>query len=469
MAGAKTPAMAAPPTDKVGRRFYDQLVADFLKRSGGCLQNASVQEELAYDVAARTSLPTGRLKGMAYATAWPSQGQLIAEYVHEKGKTRLESVRWSWDPVPKKLHPVARQLIEETLTLGGSTNHTDDDPGFKHVFNVRSGGTAHGSAGADPELYFDVVLRPMIAELGPGTAFRVSRKGNPFVAEAGRQKKRSDGFREAEGWARQRAAEGEVARVYAEGPRGKVLVSEIPARSRGRVENPIPKMGDWRSVERYLLSHGWTIQKKGANHRVLISPNAVCSITTSSNFEDDRVIKNIIADIRRCERLEEEVARRKSNPAGSDWRRLERELRADGWRIEITKKNHIKLYSPGGNCIVLASSTPSDSRDLENLKAEIRRCARKETPARHANPTGPTFTKRFESGPSGCGIVIERPNDDVDVWRATASFVPSLCAYAKKRFAEVKSATDVTDLLREFGSESDYEHWSVFMSEQRAL
>lgn len=52
-------------------------------------------------------------------------------------------------------------------------------------------------------------------------------------------------------------------------------------------------------------------------------------------------------------------------------------LERQGWRIEITKKNHLKLFSPEGG-IVVASGTPSDWRAMMQLRADLRRHGYKE-------------------------------------------------------------------------------------------
>jgi predicted RNA binding protein YcfA (HicA-like mRNA interferase family) len=938
--------LKAPPKDKTAKRFFDLLIADFLKRSGGVLQNAHVKEERRYEHSSGTDVPTGRLDGGAYATSWPSEGQLHADYIYEKGTLRLKRVRWSWLAVPKARLQLAEQLVEDTTTLGGTVM---GGPSEKGSFSVSSS-AEYGGTDADPDLFFDVVLRPVLQELGPGKAFRVagapgkgSKKGaraanpvavepravellNRFLAQPRDLTKDELAHLESQGilevdrrgkaklttWGRNiltpanpwrvgdevvytgtavatgatpalgvvesvpehakhaaqelRFRPRELTDVRASSTSGKWKAGtrySVPATSleragaragnpagehetwrvaplaqaildavrgghdaawavrkakvappvseealRGSVEylatsfdpkaraqvtvgtaqtrdqmvravlaalgqptaqanwsrvdpprtaaqqrqdeaeeremgrklragyaaeeraerkmqrepNPrIPKMSDWRTVERYLLTNGWQVERRANGHRFLLSPSGLCSITTSSTPSDHRALQNILSDIRRCERLEEEMAKRHENPiggeysdlrvriaqrlgwtkeqvdsmslpslrelvrpadpklaqeisdtiaseghirqinpAGSDWRVFERELRAEGWRIEQTKKNHIKLFSPHGNCIVLASSTPSDHRALENVKAAVRRCAKQTEPshsgrggnpiegswvaefektlrarakiegrllkvregagaprstalpmtghtvfvnyynlpedlarsagvvivpaamqaqaennrmsfvvtdrgnsfygenapppgkvrikqavsalprefklraktgtpeqiaqylgaflskvadqvwprytdvscnhedcARHPelykacpdnaanraragnpraknpvatprSPRAPSFKTRFEKRPDGCRIVIERPNDDVSIFEAHADFLPHLCAYAKKRFDDVKTEADVTDLLREFGSESDYEHWSVFMSEEQS-
>lgn len=42
-----------------------------------------------------------------------------------------------------------------------------------------------------------------------------------------------------------------------------------------------------------------------------------------------------------------------------------------GWRVELTKKCHVKFYIPGGQ-IIVAASTPSDPRSIKNLRSQLR-------------------------------------------------------------------------------------------------
>ncbi len=97
--------------------------------------------------------------------------------------------------------------------------------------------------------------------------------------------------------------------AWKEGRRYTVSASDLaPA---GRHENPIPKMTDWKSIERYLLSHGWEVGRGGSGHRRLRSPSGACMLTCATTPSDPRAIKNLVADIRRCERLEAELDAKK--------------------------------------------------------------------------------------------------------------------------------------------------------------
>ena len=43
----------------------------------------------------------------------------------------------------------------------------------------------------------------------------------------------------------------------------------------------------------------------------------------------------------------------------------------NGWRVELTKKCHIKFYVPTGG-IIVSGSTPSDPRSIKNLRSQLR-------------------------------------------------------------------------------------------------
>lgn len=49
------------------------------------------------------------------------------------------------------------------------------------------------------------------------------------------------------------------------------------------------------------------------------------------------------------------------------------EAEKQGWRVELQKGGHYKLYSPDGQGIVTVGSTPSDRRSLLNTIAYMRR------------------------------------------------------------------------------------------------
>lgn len=44
-----------------------------------------------------------------------------------------------------------------------------------------------------------------------------------------------------------------------------------------------------------------------------------------------------------------------------------------GWRVELKKGGHYRLYSPDGKTIVTAGSTPSDRRAYQNIKSDLKR------------------------------------------------------------------------------------------------
>ena len=60
----------------------------------------------------------------------------------------------------------------------------------------------------------------------------------------------------------------------------------------------------------------------------------------------------------------------------TDLKQILRELRAQGWRVEMRKGSHWKLAPPNGGPIVFCSSTPSDWRAIHHIRADCRRAAR---------------------------------------------------------------------------------------------
>jgi len=54
----------------------------------------------------------------------------------------------------------------------------------------------------------------------------------------------------------------------------------------------------------------------------------------------------------------------------SDLRRLLRDLRRSGWRIE--QRRHLRIYPPGSGRPVTSSCTPSDHRAYQNLLTQLR-------------------------------------------------------------------------------------------------
>jgi hypothetical protein len=53
-------------------------------------------------------------------------------------------------------------------------------------------------------------------------------------------------------------------------------------------------------------------------------------------------------------------------------RELLRRMRKLGWRVEITKRQHVRLISPGG-AVHISPGTGSDRRGLRNTWAGIKR------------------------------------------------------------------------------------------------
>lgn len=56
-----------------------------------------------------------------------------------------------------------------------------------------------------------------------------------------------------------------------------------------------------------------------------------------------------------------------------DTEELLREARAQGWRVERTKRGHWQCYAPDGETIVVISGTTGDRRSLKQAIAEMRR------------------------------------------------------------------------------------------------
>lgn len=86
--------------------------------------------------------------------------------------------------------------------------------------------------------------------------------------------------------------------------------------------------------------------------------------------------------------------------------------------------------------------------------------------AKAAPRPGATFTARLEPMPDRVRIVVERKTDDGEIFRAAADFPKKLARVAKKRLADLKTEADVSDLLREFGSQGAYENWTVLIAEE---
>lgn len=55
-----------------------------------------------------------------------------------------------------------------------------------------------------------------------------------------------------------------------------------------------------------------------------------------------------------------------------DLRKIVTRAREQGWRVELTRRSHVKFVPPEGP-IVFTSGTPSDARGRLNLVSELRR------------------------------------------------------------------------------------------------
>lgn len=57
-----------------------------------------------------------------------------------------------------------------------------------------------------------------------------------------------------------------------------------------------------------------------------------------------------------------------------DIRKIEKEAKRQGWRVEPTKKGHVRFVPPDPTkSIVIFSGTPSDRRAINNFVGEMRR------------------------------------------------------------------------------------------------
>ncbi|AMB48355.1 hypothetical protein [Methylobacterium sp. AMS5] len=57
-----------------------------------------------------------------------------------------------------------------------------------------------------------------------------------------------------------------------------------------------------------------------------------------------------------------------------DMNALARQKKREGWTIEKTKKNHLRWTYVLTGCFIITSATPSDHRNLANVKAQLKRC-----------------------------------------------------------------------------------------------
>jgi predicted RNA binding protein YcfA (HicA-like mRNA interferase family) len=62
-----------------------------------------------------------------------------------------------------------------------------------------------------------------------------------------------------------------------------------------------------------------------------------------------------------------------SDRVTKDLKQILRTAEWQGWRVELQRGGHYKLYPPNGDRIVTTGSTPSAPSALRNLIAEMRR------------------------------------------------------------------------------------------------
>lgn len=65
--------------------------------------------------------------------------------------------------------------------------------------------------------------------------------------------------------------------------------------------------------------------------------------------------------------------------AKKDFKQLAKRLKRDGWEIEYSRGQHIKLTGPNGE-LVFHSASPGDQNALHSLRREIRHAQAKPKP-----------------------------------------------------------------------------------------
>lgn len=57
----------------------------------------------------------------------------------------------------------------------------------------------------------------------------------------------------------------------------------------------------------------------------------------------------------------------------SEFRAIVKVAQKYGWRVQITKNNHVKFLSPDGQTTIVAGTTAGSNKALANLKAQLRK------------------------------------------------------------------------------------------------
>jgi hypothetical protein len=57
----------------------------------------------------------------------------------------------------------------------------------------------------------------------------------------------------------------------------------------------------------------------------------------------------------------------------AELKKLVREARAAGWRLEVNGGGHFRLHGPPGTRPITMAATPSDRRAIDNARAVLRR------------------------------------------------------------------------------------------------
>lgn len=72
------------------------------------------------------------------------------------------------------------------------------------------------------------------------------------------------------------------------------------------IEEAIPRMGDWNDLQGWLRGHGWRIEPTSKGHVKFFSPKGSCIVTAAGTPSDRRALSNVVAEIRRCMRRDQE-------------------------------------------------------------------------------------------------------------------------------------------------------------------
>lgn len=142
-------------------------------------------------------------------------------------------------------------------------------------------------------------LSPAVASSPQGLALRLS-----LPSRAGEQE---SPYEDDPGMVRRALAELERDGRVEHVERGLWRWREKPA---GRLPNPaegLPHMGDWNDLQGWLKRHGWRIQPTTKGHLKFFSPHGSCIVTAAGTPSDRRALSNVVAEIRRCMRRDQDA------------------------------------------------------------------------------------------------------------------------------------------------------------------